>query len=172
MTPQQFDKLAADPNPEALCHAVHIETGDAIVDYYVDLRSNPRRIAYYVEVFFGLICNGGFDALFTGAYSWTVRYSADALRTVGLDQYATMMENVVKRVFPDGIPASDEEMHALTDQLWDDFEDSQEAEDYDDPFEICEAEFWELYRHSKSEFRIRLHSYILAHKEAFCTETL
>ncbi len=45
MTPQQFDKLAADPNPEALCHAVHIETGDAIVDYYVDLRSNPRRIA-------------------------------------------------------------------------------------------------------------------------------
>lgn len=171
MTPQQFDKLAADSEPEVLCHAVHVETGDAIVDYFGELRSNPRRIAYYVEVFFGLICNGGFDALFTGAYSWTVRYSADALRSVGLVEYATVMDNVVKRVFPDGIPDSDDEIQAITDQLWDDFEESPNAADYDDPFEIYEAEFWELHRRRQSEFRNRLHSYICAHKDAFCSET-
>lgn len=171
MTPQQFDKLAIDPDLEILCHAVHSETSDAIVEYYDDLSSNPRRIAYYVEVFFGLICNGGLDALFTGAYSWTVRYSADALRSVGLVEYATAMENVVKRVFPNGIPDSDEEIQSFTDQLWEDFEESPNAAEYDDPFEIYEAEFWELHSRSKSEFRKRLHAYICAHKVAFCTAT-
>ena len=172
MTPQQFDKFAADPKPEILCHSVHIETGNAIADTHYKSLSIHRRTAYCVEVFFGLICNGGFDALFTGAYQWTIRYSADALRAVGLVEYATVMDSVVNKVFPNGIPDSDEECRAITDELWEEFEGSPLEEEYDDPFEMHEEVFWELHRRSKVEFRKRPHSYICANKEAFCDPSI
>ena len=169
MTPDTFATLSAEPDLERLCHAVHDETGTTHAVSGEQSLTLPQVTAYCAEVFFGLTLNGGFQSLFAGAYQWTVPHAASSLRTVGLDDFADVMDNAVSNLFPNGIPTDDDEYDSAIDTLCDEFDQSALAEQFDDPFEVHETRFWELYQQDKSRFRMQIHRYILEHPNGFVT---
>lgn len=170
MTPEAFTTLSPDSNLERLCHAVHGESGVAHAVSGANSLSAPQLTAYCVEVFFGLTLNGGFQSLFNGAYQWTVPHSANALRTVNLPEFADVMDNAVQKLFPDGVPSSAAEYDSVIERLYDDFDESELVDDYEDPFEIYEDRFWNLYHQDEHKFRLMLHKFICDNQAGFVVE--
>ena len=167
MTPAEFDKLVQNSDREVLCHAVHDETGDIEAEAGPDALTPPQLTAYCVEVFFGLTCNGGFQSLFNGAYQWTVPHTVQALRRVDLNHYASTLENAIARLFPEGIPSDKGVYDDAVESIYDAFEESELADRFEDPFEVHEEPFWDHYNADESEFRQKLHAYIVANREGF-----
>jgi len=167
MTPDKFTALSADADLERLCHAVHDETGTTHAVSGEQSLSVPQVTAYCAEVFFGLTLNGGFQSLFAGAYQWTVPHTASSLRAVGLSEFADVMDNAVSNLFPNGIPTDEDEYDSAIDKLYDEFDESPLADQFEDPFEIHETRFWEVYQQDEIRFRTNIHRYLLENQYGF-----
>jgi hypothetical protein len=167
MTPGEFDRLAENPDLEVLCLAVHDETGDMEAEVGSDALTRPQLTVYCVEVFFGLTCNGGFESLFNGAYRWTVPHAVEALRRVGLDQYASTLEAAIAHLFPEGVPSDKDVYDDAVESIYDAFEESELADRFEDPFEVHEGPFWARYSADEAEFRQKLHAYIVTNRDGF-----
>jgi len=169
MTKEKFDRLRGIEDKELVCHVIHSDSGDIEAERGEESLTEGQLTAYCVEVFFGLTCNGGYQSLVNGAYEWTVPHSAASLRRVGLSDYADDFDDAIKNWFPTGIPDDPDAYCDRIDQLYEDFEDSPDAKNFSDPFEVYEDGFWKRYQKDETEFRRLLHAYIVANEDAFIT---
>jgi hypothetical protein len=105
--------------------------------------------------------------LFNGTYQWSVLHAGQALRLVSLEDYARTLDVAIARLSPQGIPIDESVYDDAVENLYDPFEESDLAEEFDDPFEVHEESFWTRYNTDETEFRHKLHAYIVANRSGF-----
>ena len=172
MNSREFEDLRIREDMEAFAHAIHDEAA------LIHERQGPKALTegqlavYCVETFFGLTCNGGFQSGFYGSYEWIVPHVSDALQRVGLVEYGITFDNAVSKFFPKRVPTDEDDYEQKIDDIYDEFEESDLSDEYEDPFEIHEAGFWDRYNEDKTEFRRALYHYILTNREEFVIGTI
>ena len=155
---------------EDACLIIHDLNGGLCCEKGFKNVSQEVQTIYTVELFFGLTSNGGFQSFFFGAYQEVAPYIVDSLKRVKLFKYASIVEGAIYKLFPEGIPLCEDAYEQKIDEIYEQFEESELAEELDDPFEQYEEGFWELYDMDGKSFRPEMMSYILKHKQAFTNQ--
>jgi hypothetical protein len=162
MLPYDFAKLRESSDKQAVCHAVFDEAHTKWTDEGRGAINEAQLTVLCVETFFGEVCNGGFAQYLFNESGRNAGFGPDALRRVGLPQYALVLEDVLKR-------CKNSPEHNDFGIAEDFFEAEAEWEDDDDdgPLGDLDDRFFALYFANKKEFREKLFQFILDHEADF-----
>jgi len=162
LTPAQKQAIRQTSSAEAACHWVCDATDDAFYSGNADDITGWIRDVLCVETYFGAMCDGGVDTWFDWDHGRPAHLVPEALRAVGLPEFASCAEKALAihcaPPYPSTILEWSEIIEKIRDaQLEDDFDDSA----YDD----IEEEFFALYHADSKRFRTVLQRYVLEHLE-------
>ncbi len=163
LTDTQTQAIRQARSPEAACHLVCDATDDAFYSGNADDITGWIRDVLCVETFFGAMCDGGVDTWFDWDHGRLAHLVPDALRAVGLPEFAPSAEEALAVHFPPPYPATIQEWGEVIEQI----RDAQLENDFDKSsvYDPIEEEFFALYHADSKHFRNRLHGYILEHLE-------
>jgi hypothetical protein len=159
LTESQKQAIRQAQSPEAACHLVCDATDDAFYFGNPDDITGWIRDVLCVETFFGSMCDGGVVTWFDWDHGRLAHLVPEALRAVGLPEFAYFADKALAVHFPPPYPATiqgwDEAIEKIRDaQLEDDFDESV--------YDAVEKEFFALYHADNTFFRSKLHGYVLA----------
>lgn len=162
LTEAQKQAIRQARSPEAACHLFFDATEDAFYCGNPDDITGWIRDVLCVETYFGAMCDGGVFTWFEWNHGRLAHLVPDALRAVGLPEFAPGAEKALAVHFPPPYPATIQEWceaieHIRDAQLEDDFDESV--------YDAAEKEFFALYHADNAHFRTKLHAYVLAHLE-------
>ncbi|OYW76562.1 MAG: hypothetical protein B7Z37_08180 [Verrucomicrobia bacterium 12-59-8] len=155
--------------PEVACHLVYHATDDAFNSRYPDDITGWIRDVLCVETYFGAMCDGGVVTWFDWDHGRLAHLVPDALRAVGLPEFAPGAEKALEIHLPPPYPATIQGWSAAIEQI----RDAQLEDDFDaSAYDAIEQEFFALYHADKTYFRTKLHRYVLDHFETEDIELL
>ena len=174
MTSYDFAKLQDETDLERAIGVVFDEAHDKWTDLILDDESNDQRYdilevltegqitVLVVETYFGEVLNGEHYQYFSNESGGLANYAPAALRRVGLDEFAPVVEAFIA-LFPDNrVPEDAEERQETLDRI---------SDEYDDEFfEHLESAFDKLYHKKKTLWREKLFAYIVNHEDQFVTD--
>lgn len=163
MLPYDFAKLRNSANKERACHAVFNEAHTKWSSEGGDTINESQRTVMCVETYFGEVCNGGLDQYLFNESGRIASYGPEALRRVGLPQYAAILEEALSR------SKNSPQMNEFG--IMEDFFEPSVADDDDEDGSLDDLNdrFFELYFANKTEFRDKLFQFILDHEVDFVT---
>jgi len=160
LTETQKQAIRQARSPEAACHVVYHATDDAFYLGEPDDISGWIRDVLCVETFFGAMCDGGVDTWFDWDHGRLAHLVPDALRAVGLPEFASCADKALAIHFAPPYPST---VHGW-DEAIEQIRDAQLEDDFDEAaYDEIEKEFFALYHADSTHFRTKLYSYILAH---------
>lgn len=162
LTSAQRQAIRQAPSPEAACHWVCDATDDAFYFGNADDITGWIRDVLCVETFFGAMCDGGVVTWFDWDHGRLAHLVPEALRAVGLPEFAACADKALAVHFPPPYPATILEWAETIEKIRDaQLEDEFDGSAYDD----IEKEFFALYHADSKRFRTVLHRYVLEHLE-------
>jgi|GEM_PF-2487766 len=160
LTETQKQAIRQARSPEAACHVVYDATDDAFYSGDPDDITGWMRDVLCVETFFGAMCDGGVVTWFDWDHGRVAHLVPDALRAVGLPEFASGADKALAVHFPPPYPATIQGWSEAIEQI----RDAQLEDDFDESvYDAIEQEFFALYHADSSYFRTKLHGYVLAH---------
>lgn len=114
-----------------------------------------------VETFFGAMCDGGVDTWFDWDHGRLAHLVPDALRAVGLPEFAACADKALAVHFPPPYPATIQEWAEAIEKI----RAAQRKNVFKSVYDAIEEEFFALYFTDKTYFRNKLHRYVLEHLE-------
>lgn len=149
-------------SPEAACHLVCDVADDAFFSGNPDDITGWIRDVLCVETYFGAMCDGGVVTWFDWDHGRLAHLVPDALRAVGLPEFAPGAEKALAVHFPPPYPATIQEWSETIEKI----RDAQLEDDFHKSvYDAIEQEFFALYFADKTSFRTKLHGYVLEHLE-------
>jgi hypothetical protein len=112
-----------------------------------------------VETFFGAMCDGGITTWFDWCHARLAPFVPDALRAVGLPEFAVCAERALAVHIDAPYPSIVVDWDPILERI----RDSQLDEDFEPKYDPIETEFFGLYHAEPARFRTALHAYILKH---------
>lgn len=159
MNDYEFSKVCGYKDPERAIEIVFDEAHDKWTTEGRSGLTEGQLTVLAVETFFGEVLNGGFYQYFSNESGGLSLLAPNALRRVGLDAYATVLQPFLA-LFPDATPAEDTEVRqSQLDGIADRYDEEK--------FEKMEEPFWDLIKANKREFRTKLFDYIMANRSQF-----
>lgn len=163
MKREQFERAKQCADKGVLVHLVCNEADALFYSEDPDGLSTAHCTVLTVETFFGAVCDGGMAAWFDHDHGQLAHRCPDALRRVGLDEYAALAEETLRFHHQEALPATVAEwgqhLHRIR---------CRHCEE--DPAEIYagfDTLFFALLQANPSEFRDRLFDYIVEHEAEF-----
>ena len=163
MTPYDFDKLRDETDLEKGIGVVFDEAHDRWSDDRSSERLTEGQITVLViETYFGEVLNGGHYQYFSNESGGLANFAPAALRRVGLDEFAPVVEAFIASFPNSRVPEDAEVRQQALDRI---------ADEYDDKFfEGLESQFDKLYSGSDDLYREKLFAYIVDHEKQFVTD--
>ncbi len=169
LTEAQKQAIRQARSPEAACHLVYHATDDAFYFGDPDDITGWIRDVLCVETFFGAMCDGGVVTWFDWDHGRLAHLVPDALRAVGLPEFASGADKALAVHFPPPYPATIQEWSEAIEHI----RDAQLEDGFDESvYDSIEQEFFALYHADKTRFRTQLHRYVLDHFETENVELL
>ena len=163
MKKEHFERAKNSPDKGVLVHLVCNEADAMFYSDDPDGLSTPHCTVLSVETFFGAVCDGGMAAWFDLDHGQLAHRGPEALRRVGLDEYAKLAEETLRFHHQEALPATVAEwgphLHRIRAQ--------HDEEDHAEIYAPFEAQFFALLQRNPSEFRERLFDYIVEHEADF-----
>jgi len=149
-------------SPEFACHLVYHATDDAFNSRYPDDITGWIRDVLCVETFFGAMCDGGVVTWFDWDHGRLAHLVPEALRAVGLPEFASGADKALAVHFPPPYPDTIQAWGEAIEQI----RDAQLEDDFDESiYNAIEQEFFALYHADSTFFRTKLHGYVLERLE-------
>jgi hypothetical protein len=149
-------------SPEAASHVVYDATDDAFYSGDPADITGWIRDVLCVETFFGAMCDGGVVTWFDWDHGRLAHLVPDALRAVGLPEFASCADKALDVHFPPPYPGTIQAWAEAIEQI----RDAQLEDDFDKSvYDAVEEEFFALYHADNTYFRNKLHRYVLEHLE-------
>ncbi|WP_397385635.1 DUF4375 domain-containing protein [Prosthecobacter sp.] len=162
LTEAQKQAIRQAQSPEAACHLVCDVADDAFFSGNPDDITGWIRDVLCVETYFGAMCDGGVVTWFDWDHGRLAHLVPDALRAVGLPEFAPGAEKALAVHFPPPYPATIQEWSETIEKI----RDAQLEDDFHKSvYDAIEQEFFALYFADKTSFRTKLHGYVLEHLE-------
>jgi len=106
------------------------------------------------------MCDGGVDTWFDWDHGRLAHLVPDALRAVGLPEFASCADKALAIHFAPPYPST---VHGW-DEAIEQIRDAQLEDDFDEAaYDEIEKEFFALYHADSTHFRTKLYNYLLAH---------
>lgn len=162
LTEAQKQAIRQARSPEAACHVVYDASDDVFYFGNADDITGWIRDVLCVETFFGAMCDGGLVTWFDWDHGRLAHLVPDALRAVGLPEFAPCAEKALAVHAAPPYPSTIQGWAGVIEQI----RDAQLEDDFDESaYEAAEKEFFALYHADSKHFRNRLHGYVLEHLE-------
>jgi hypothetical protein len=163
MKREQFERAKKSADKGVLVHLVCNEADAMFYSDDPDGLSTPHCTVLTVETFFGAVCDGGMAAWFDLDHGQLAHRCPEALRRVGLEEYARLAEETLRFHHQEALPATVAEWGQHLHRIRCRHCEEDPAEIYE-PFDTA---FFALLQRNPSEFRDRLFEYIVEHEAEF-----
>jgi|GEM_PF-5603670 len=154
ITRAQLDKLVKQKSPSDLVDALFDPAYDK-VSFRPDELTEGDIIIYNISTLIGEVCNGGIMQYMTNESGQWAHHCGRSLRTIGLPEYAQIIERCIAAFTDKTTP------EAWEDDLYDYMNEQEE------PFDAMEQALWERFHRHEGELLNKLAAYIRQHPEVF-----
>ena len=163
MKKEQLERARKSPDKGVLVHLVCNEADALFYSDEPDGLSEPQCTVLCVETFFSAVCDGGMAAWFDQDHGQLAHRCPDALRRLGLPEYAILAEKALRCHYQDALPetasAWGQQLERIRSQHCD--------EDCSEMYLPLDEQFFDLFQRNPREFRDRLFDYIIEHEASF-----
>ncbi|MCU1329637.1 MAG: hypothetical protein JWN34_5007 [Bryobacterales bacterium] len=163
MKKEQFERAKKSPDKGVLVHLVCNEADALFYSDEPEALSTQHCTVLTVETFFAAICDGGMAAWFDLDHGQLAHRCPEALRRVGLDEYAALAEETLrfhcKEALPTTVADWGQHLHRIRCRHCE--------EDPADVYASFDTAFFASLQRNPSEFRARLYDYIVEHESDF-----
>jgi hypothetical protein len=159
LTEQQKAAIRDRLTAEQASHLIYDACDDTFYFGSVDDIAGWIRDVLCVETFFGAMCDGGVTTWFDWCHARLAPFVPRALRAVGLPDVAVHADRAMAIHVQQPYPATVAEWDPVLERI----RKSQIDEDFSAEYDAIEMDFFALYHTDRSDFRTKLHAYILKH---------
>ncbi len=163
MKKEQFERAKSSPDKGVLVHLVCNEADALFYSDNPDGLSTAQCTVLSVETFFGAVCDGGMAAWFDLDHGQLAHRCPEALRRVGLEEYAALAEETLRFHHAEALPTTcagwEPHLHRIRGR--------HEEEDPAEVYTAFDTRFFALFQGNPAEFRERLFGYIVEHESEF-----